>query len=145
MKEYFIFIFLSRMDPIVDANYKGLRVLYHDKNNIEESKLFENFTSQTYFSLLRCHACSYFVPESFSSEYSGLVILFPPEKGIPYFHDWRECTKTFINDSLLFYKIRSPFVAYVGTDWYIPRHKIGGLPTFAYSKHFNTSIIAMPW
>ena len=142
----FLFILvLANVNSIININNKGLRALYHDENNIEESKLFENFTSQTYFSLLSCHACSYFVPESFSSEYSGLVILFPPAKGRWYFGDWRACSIAFINESLFSYKIRSPFVAYLATDSKIPQHEVGGLPTLAYSKRIKSNVIAMPW
>ena len=145
MKKYFPLIFIASTNSIINADKKGLRVLYHNENNIEEAKIFGNFTSQTYFTLLNSHACSYFAPESVDSEYSGLIILFPPIGKIPYFDDWRVCSIKFINETLLNYKIQSPFVAYIATDWNIPQYKIGGIPTVAYAKLINSGIIAMPW
>ena len=145
MKTYLLLMYLASIEFLkVDANSRGLRVIYHD-TNIAEVSLFENFTSQTYINLLNYHAYSYFAPVSYMNEYSGLVLLLPPTKGRWYFGHWRACSITFINDSLLHYKIITPFVAYLAADWDIPRHKVEGLPTLAYTKHINSSIIAIPW
>ena len=137
-------IFYAHQSSLSSVAISSLEVM-HPESNEAFKPLLNNFISE-YGSatIASCAPCLFLTPRDGGV---GTVVAHPFSHVKPSVVEWRNCTIKFLNETLgIQYKIKSRFVVFAGADFNIPTDRIGGFPTFVYTRPKRNQLVhTIPW